>query len=50
MQDVSKAMGDTVKGMSSAMKTMDVEKISRVMEEFEKNFEDMDVRSGKVVV
>jgi len=46
MQDVNKAMGQTVKGMSSAMKAMDVEKIASTMEEFEKNFEDMDVRSG----
>jgi charged multivesicular body protein 1 len=46
MQDVNKAMGQVVKGMSSAMKAMDVEKIASTMEEFEKNFEDMDVRSG----
>ncbi len=46
MQAVSKAMGDTVKGMSSAMKAMDPERISKTMEEFEKNFEDMDVRSA----
>lgn len=36
----------TVKGMTNAMKTMDVEQISKVMNEFEKSFEDMDVRSG----
>ena len=46
MQAVSRAMGDTVKGMSSAMKAMDPERISKTMEEFEKNFEDMDVRSA----
>jgi charged multivesicular body protein 1 len=46
MQDVSKAMGETVKGMSFAMKSMEVTKIARTMEEFEKQFEDMDVRSG----
>ena len=46
MQDVSKAMGQTVKGMSHAMKSMEPEKIAKTMEEFEKQFEDMDVRSG----
>jgi charged multivesicular body protein 1 len=45
MQDVSKAMGQTVKGMASAMKSMDPEKIAKTMETFEKQFEDMDVRS-----
>ena len=49
MQDVNKAMVQVVKGMSSAMKTMDVERISKTMEQFEKNFEDMDVRSGKTI-
>jgi charged multivesicular body protein 1 len=47
MQEITKAMGSTVKGMSNAMKSMDVEKIASTMSEFEKQFEDMDVRSGK---
>ena len=38
-------MGETVSGMSSAMKNMDPEKIAKVMDQFEKQFEDMDVRS-----
>ena len=46
MQEVSKAMGLTVKGMSNAMKSMQVDQIAQTMEEFEKQFEDMDVRSG----
>ena len=46
MQEVSKAMGMTVTGMTNAMKSMEVEKIAQTMEEFEKLFEDMDVRSG----
>jgi charged multivesicular body protein 1 len=46
MQDVNKAMGQTVKGMSNAMKSMEPEKIAKTMEEFERQFEDMDVRSG----
>lgn len=44
--DMSKAMGNVVKGMSSALKSMDVEKISKTMDSFEKQFEDMDVRAG----
>jgi charged multivesicular body protein 1 len=46
MQDVNKAMAQTVKGMSNAMKSMQVEQIANTMEEFERQFENMDVRSG----
>lgn len=46
MQDVNKAMAQTVKGMSNAMKSMEVEQIAKTMEEFERQFENMDVRSG----
>jgi charged multivesicular body protein 1 len=46
MQDVNKAMVMTVKGMSNAMKSMQVDQIASTMADFEKNFEDMDVRSG----
>ena len=46
MQDVSKAMGQTVNGMASAMKNMQVEQIANTMEQFEKQFADMDVRTG----
>uniref|UniRef100_A0A7S3HAK8 Uncharacterized protein n=1 Tax=Spumella elongata TaxID=89044 RepID=A0A7S3HAK8_9STRA len=46
MQDVNKAMVMTVKGMSNAMKSMEVEQIAKTMQDFEKTFEDMDVRSG----
>lgn len=47
MQDVNKAMSQTVKGMANALKSMEVEEIARTMAEFEKTFEDMDVRSGR---
>ena len=47
MQEVNKAMVQTVKGMSNAMKSMQVEQIANTMQEFEKTFEDMDVRSGE---
>lgn len=46
VQQVSKLMGTTVKSMSSAMKGMEVEQIAKTMSEFEKQFENMDVRSG----
>ena len=46
MKTVTKSMTGVVSGMSNAMKTMDVEKISKTMDEFETQFEDMDVRSG----
>lgn len=46
MQTLSKAMEQTVKSMNSAMQTMDSDKLARVMEQFEKNFENMDVQAG----
>ena len=45
MQDLSKTMASTVKGMSNAMKSMDFQKISETMEQFEKAFDDMAVKS-----
>lgn len=50
MQQINAAMGQTVKGMSNAMKSMQVDQIARTMEQFEKQFEDMDVRSGKQIL
>uniref|UniRef100_A0A3B4X9Z7 Uncharacterized protein n=1 Tax=Seriola lalandi dorsalis TaxID=1841481 RepID=A0A3B4X9Z7_SERLL len=41
-------MGKVVTGMDAALKSMNVEKISKVMEDFEQSFEDMDVRSEYV--
>ena len=45
MQKTSATMANTVKGMSSVMKSMDVVKIAANMEQFSKVFEDMDVAS-----
>mmetsp|Transcript_16700 Transcript_16700/g.63484 ORF Transcript_16700/g.63484 Transcript_16700/m.63484 type:complete len:117 (+) Transcript_16700:365-715(+) len=45
MQQVSQSMTQVVKGMGRAMKAMNLEKISQTMDEFEKQFEDLDVRS-----
>merc|ERR1712186_103928 len=40
-------MGEgVVKGMSAAMKSMNLEKISTLMDNFEKEFEDLDVQTS----
>jgi charged multivesicular body protein 1 len=46
MRQVSQSMGNVVKGMDVAMKTMDLEKISTIMDKFESQFEDLDVATG----
>lgn len=46
MNNVSQTMGSIVKGMDSALKSMNVEKITKIMDEFEAKFETMDVQSG----
>merc|ERR1719201_711052 len=48
MQQVTKSMGAVVKGMDKVLGSMNVEAISKVMDSFEKSFEDMDVRSEYV--
>lgn len=45
MQQVTKSMGNVVRGMDKVLGSMNVEQISKVMDSFEKSFEDMDVRS-----
>merc|ERR550514_2516665 len=45
MQQVTKSMGSVVKGMDKVLAGMNVDAISKVMDKFEKSFEDMDVRS-----
>jgi len=39
-------MGQVVKALDKAVNTMDLQKISSVMEKFESQFEDMDVRTS----
>ena len=39
-------MGQTVTGMSNAMKSMNIEQIQSTMDKFEKSFVDMDVSSN----
>ena len=48
MQQVTRSMGMVTKGMDKVLGTMNVEAISKVMEQFERSFEDMDVRSEYV--
>lgn len=43
---VTAGMSGVVKAMDSAMKSMSLEKISSVMDKFEKQFEDLDVQSS----
>ncbi|KAI6839788.1 Vacuolar protein-sorting-associated protein [Hortaea werneckii] len=46
MRQVTGSMANVVKGMDGAMKSMDLEKISAVMDRFETQFEDLDVATG----
>merc|ERR1712062_880699 len=43
---VTKSMEGVVKGMGAAMKSMNLEKISGLMDQFEKEFEDLDVQTS----
>merc|ERR1712146_558569 len=46
MKQVSQQMGSVVKGMDKAMASMDLEKPAAVMDKFESQFEELDVRTG----
>jgi charged multivesicular body protein 1 len=46
MRAVTASMATVVKGMDVAMKTMNLERISQVMDRFESQFEDLDVAAG----
>jgi len=46
MQTVSRSMANVVKGMDKAMKSMDLMKISQVMDQFDKQFEDVEVATS----
>jgi|EP00949_MAST-11_sp_MAST-11-sp1_P005252 charged multivesicular body protein 1 len=46
MSKVSKSMAGVVKGMDKALGSMDVNKITAVLEKFEKQFQDLDIRSA----
>jgi charged multivesicular body protein 1 len=46
MQKTSATMAQTVKGMTGALKSMNVDKITSTMEQFSKLFDDMDVNAS----
>ena len=46
MQGVAKNIGSVTKSLESAMASFDLEKISKIMDNFEKQFTDLDVKSG----
>lgn len=46
MKQVTKNMGGVVKALDKAINSMDLQKVSAVMEKFEQQFEDLDVRSS----
>jgi charged multivesicular body protein 1 len=46
MQSVAKNIGSVTKSLESAMASLDLEKVSKIMEAFEKQFVDLDVKSG----
>ena len=46
MKRVTGSMSGVVKAMDSAMKSMNLEKISALMDKFEKEFEDLDVQTS----
>ncbi|DBA02069.1 TPA: hypothetical protein N0F65_000316 [Lagenidium giganteum] len=46
MGQLKSNMSGVVKGMDTVMESMNVEKISQTMDQFEKHFEDMDVRAA----
>ena len=48
MKAVTKQMGSVVKGMDKVLASMDVDKISKVMDQFESSFDALDVRSQYV--
>jgi len=48
MKDVTKKMEGVTKALGKAMNSMDLEKTTAVMEKFESQFEDLDVRTATV--
>lgn len=48
MKDVTKKIGEVTKALDRALASMNLEQVSKVMEKFEKQFEDLDVRTTTV--
>lgn len=47
---VAKNMGSVVKSLDKAINSMELQKISEVMDKFESQFEDLDVRSAVKII
>mmetsp|Transcript_7192 Transcript_7192/g.11028 ORF Transcript_7192/g.11028 Transcript_7192/m.11028 type:complete len:140 (-) Transcript_7192:951-1370(-) len=45
MNQITGSMQGVVKGMSVGLQSMDIEKVSRIMDKFEQQFEDLDVKT-----
>lgn len=48
MKDVTRKMEGVTKALDKAMSSMDLEKVSKVMEKFEEQFTDLDVRTSTI--
>jgi len=48
MKTVTRTMGGIVQGMDKAMQSMDMAKITSVMDQFEKQFENLDVQTAYI--
>jgi charged multivesicular body protein 1 len=46
MNQVTEGMKGVVKGMGKSLDAMDIEKLSALMDKFEQQFEDLDVKTG----
>lgn len=46
MNQVSSSMKGVVKGMDRSLQSMDIDKLSQLMDKFEQQFEDLDVKTG----
>ncbi|KAF2343941.1 hypothetical protein FHG87_025303, partial [Trinorchestia longiramus] len=46
MKGITKNMGSVVRNLDSALNSMDLQKISAVMDKFESQFEELDVRTS----
>ncbi|XP_060603045.1 charged multivesicular body protein 1a-like [Ruditapes philippinarum] len=46
MKSITKNIGEVTKALDKAMSSMDLEKVGKIMEKFEKQFEDIDVRTS----
>lgn len=50
MKGITKNMGSVVKALDQALNAMDLQKVSSIMDKFESQFEDLDVRTSVSVL